>query len=128
MKITNIEDLDITINPVGEVASPWDDGRRADKWAVVINGQGFTPWKLDYFTGLGCRPETPTKSDVLHSLLMDADAGLSTFKDWCADFGYNDDSIKALETYKACVRTYQDLILQVGLDGMEDLKTLLEDY
>jgi hypothetical protein len=128
MKITNIEDLDITITPRGIVDSPWDDSKRpVVKWLITLKGQGFMPMEVSFYTGLGCRPDSPTKIDVLRALLSDAEAGTTTFENWCADFGYSSDSIKALRTYEACVRTYQDLILQFGLDGLDDIRNLIGD-
>lgn len=40
----------------------------------------------------------PTSYDLLASLQK---YEVGTFKDFCADFGYSDDSIRALETYRA---------------------------
>jgi hypothetical protein len=48
--------------------------------------------------------EVPTPPDlytVLTSLKADATHG-ETFDDWCANFGYDTDSRKAMETYLAC--------------------------
>ena len=33
---------------------------------------------------------------------MDAAVADETFSDWCSNYGYSDDSIKALNTYKQC--------------------------
>jgi len=33
---------------------------------------------------------------------LDAQAADSNFNDWCINFGYDNDSIKALNTYKQC--------------------------
>lgn len=46
--------------------------------------------------------EPPAFGDVLHSLSLDSEAVEMTFSDWCADFGYSDDSIKAKATFDAC--------------------------
>jgi hypothetical protein len=50
-------------------------------------------------------PVAPSVADVVASLVMDASSADQSFEDWCADLGYSDDSIKALDTYRACQRT-----------------------
>ena len=108
----NIEALPVKIIYVGQTIRPngWD----ADQWRVELTSKaGY--WSTDYFTGLGLRtkpnkwgdtkPVKPTIADVLHSLFLDASAADLNFHDWCAEYGYSDDSIKALNTYKACLDT-----------------------
>lgn len=62
----------------------------------------------------------PSAYDVL-SCLTKSDPG--TFKDFCGDYGYNDDSIKAFETYRAV----QDEWAAVGRmfnDCLEELQEI----
>ena len=49
---------------------------------------------------------TPTAYDLL-ACLQKYDPG--TFKDFCSDFGYNDDSIKAFDVYRAVQDEYSKL-------------------
>ena len=131
----DIEALPITIRYVGQTKrdNDWD----CDEWRVVFTTQQRR-WETPYYTGLGLRspipklyllfnpprygtlayeqlekatrkPVTPKKADVLHSLFMDAMAADYNFDDWCADYGYDSDSIKALNTYKECLDTAQRL-------------------
>ncbi len=48
--------------------------------------------------------KTPTKNEILHSLAMTAADMMTmpTFDEWCSDFGYNNDSIKAKNMFEAC--------------------------
>lgn len=48
------------------------------------------------------RPVTPDPLDVLHALTLDGQAASMSFADWCRDFGYDPDSIKAFDTYRQC--------------------------
>jgi hypothetical protein len=48
--------------------------------------------------------EGPSVADVLSCLLSDTRACTTTFDDWCSDYGENNDSLKALNTYLACQR------------------------
>ena len=48
------------------------------------------------------KPVFPGVASVLHSLMLDAQALDQSFADWCDDLGYDDDSISAFDTYRAC--------------------------
>lgn len=50
---------------------------------------------------IGWRPTPPDLYSVLTSLKADATNG-ETFTDWCANYGYDTDSRKAMDTYLAC--------------------------
>ena len=115
-----------TARRVGETRrKDWQcDARR-----VAFKPAAGPAFETDYFTGLGHRkpakgapadkgrpgtlyreqwekrylePQAPDAADVLYSLVLDAQADSESFPDWCADFGYSDDSIDAFETYRAC--------------------------
>ena len=45
--------------------------------------------------------QAPTAYDVLACISGDANAP-DTFEDWCADLGYDTDSLTALQTYRRC--------------------------
>lgn len=47
--------------------------------------------------------------NALNCVLSDSYAAQGSFKDFCSEFGYSDDSIKALNTYKECKRLYERL-------------------
>src|SRR5690606_15066469 len=76
---------------------------QCDAWQAVFTKQGETI-EFDYFTGLGlrkppkgrpsvsmasCRPVAPHAADVLYSVMLDASACEMSFRDWCAEYGYN---------------------------------------
>jgi hypothetical protein len=44
----------------------------------------------------------PSERDFLDCIYSDADAGNMLFKEFCSNFGYSDDSIKALDIYREC--------------------------
>jgi len=48
------------------------------------------------------KPKPLNIDDVLYSLILDSQAGAESFDDFCDNFGYDNDSIKANEIYKAC--------------------------
>jgi hypothetical protein len=119
------------------------DDWECDAWRVIFSKPGGPVAEFDYFTGIGHRkaprekaqwekenakPVKPHAASVLHSLVSDAGALDSCFADWCADFGYSDDSLKALDTYRACCDNGKKLQSIFGRDGMRKLGELLQDY
>ena len=55
--------------------------------------------------------------NALNCVFSDSYAAQGSFNDFCSDFGYSDDSIKALKTYKECKRNAERLNkLFSGLD------------
>ena len=62
----------------------------------------------------------PTMYDVL-SCLQKYEIG--TFQDFCSDFGYNDDSIRAYKTYKAVLREYNAVNRLFG-DVLDELQEI----
>ena len=134
--IDTLETLPVKIDYVGQTKQDqnWD----CDQWRVTLSSKaGFH--SLDYFTGLGLRhkpktswatptPKKPKVADVLHSLIMDASAADENFHDWCANYGYSDDSIKAMNTYKACLEIAVALRKHFSPDTLRQVRELLQDY
>jgi len=148
--IEALEALPVKIDYVGETIR--DDNWQCDQWRVTLSSKaGFHAF--DYFTGLGLRtkaapmhnpprintiawvdwqktrkPHKPKIADVLHSLILDASAADENFHDWCANYGYSDDSIKAMNTYKACIEVAVVLRKHFSPDTLRTVRELLQDY
>lgn len=100
------------------IASECETGRRA----VSVNGAG-------YVTVGKARILPPDAADVLYSLLQDGSAiDCRDFADWCADYGFSDDSIAARANYDACIATATRLRAAFGDKTMRELSELFEDY
>lgn len=138
--IEALETPPVKIEYVGEVPSKWDEStpRTVDQWRVILSSKAGVHF-FDYFTGLGLRtkprqswatptPKKPKVADVLHSLILDASAADENFHDWCANYGYSDDSIKAMNTYNACLETAQALRKHFSPDTLRIVRELLQDY
>jgi hypothetical protein len=68
---------------------------------------------------------TPNPIEVLWSLCRDGlSAFQSTFPDWCGEFGYDSDSIKALEIYNECLRIHTDLSRILSREQIEQIAAL----
>lgn len=79
----------------------------------------------------------PDVLDVLYCLVSDASARHSaTYEEWASDYGYDEDSRKGEETYRACQKQTTDLLRVLGagtvgrnaLDKLEQLEILFRDY
>lgn len=105
--------------------------RTANKWQVrlIYFDKEFV---TDYYMGSGLvdkmgRLKKPQVKDVLYSMIMD-DVSNMNFDDFCNEFGYDNDSIKALETYKACEKQTQAYYNMFDSEEREALQELLENY
>ena len=65
---------------------------------------------------------------MLSGLLLNAAAGGMSFSEWCGEFGYDNDSIKALNIYKKCEETARALEKVFSLAQMAGLRKALQDY
>ena len=151
----DLEALPLTVTYVGEIVSPWDEKqtRTVDQWQVKITSKaGF--WTTAYYTGIGLRrarnnarnpypprtltaevwscdipkPVKPSNADILHSLTMDATAADENFSDWCENFGYSDDSLKALNTYKQFLEIATALRKHFDRATLEAIREAVADH
>lgn len=60
-------------------------------------------------------------------MIMD-DISNRSFNDFCNEFGYDEDSIKALEIYKDCKKQTEVYYDMFDSEEREILRELLEDY
>lgn len=109
-----MNNIEFIINQAVEITYSGEK-ERFDKWNVLINGQHF-----NYSTGLGLRennkPITPKAVDVVNSILLDSEAERMNFYDFCSEFGYEIDSIKAFNTYTACLDNAKKIRKAFGSD------------
>lgn len=79
----------------------------------------------------------PDILDVLYCLVMDASVRHSaTYEEWASDYGYDEDSRKGEEIYRACQKQTTDLLRVLGggtvgrnaLERLEKLEELFQDY
>ena len=136
MTLEDIEHIPVETRYIGEVPSKWpSSSNRAtvDQWAITVFDEDGNPHMFDYFTGLGLRqglksPKPPKVSDVLYSLLSDANAEQRNFHEWCSDYGHSLDSINALNAYRACLDTAHALHKCFSPELLAELRDLLVEY
>lgn len=72
------------------------------------------------------KPKPLNIDDVLYSLILDAQSGAESFEDFCDNFGYNEDSIKHNEIYKACQKNAKKV--KTFIKDLETASELFQDY
>ena len=82
------------------------------------NGKQFT---FNFGQSIQAGGEEPTMYDVL-TCLQKYEVG--TFDDFCSDFGYDNDSIKAHKIYKAVAREYKNMLRVFGADVLEQMQEI----
>ena len=121
--------ISLVRSPIDLKSDNWQE--TAYQWLIFINNVPF-----DYFTGSGLtyktkagyeKPKEPTLEDVLYSLVIDSEACEMSFNEWCANFGYDVDSRKALATYTECQEN-TDKLAKAGIYANDSLKKYFEDY
>ena len=70
----------------------------------------------------------PTQASVLYGLILDASANDESFTDWCDNYGYDSDSIKAQGIYNACIDNAKKLNEVFSRNQLDKISELLEDY
>lgn len=122
--------LKVRASCVGGVKVPrseLDDWQRdARQWTVTLR-YGRRRMSVPFFQGRAHTSE-PTAADVLGCLLSDASCydNARDLADFCADFGYDEDSRKAKTTYRACGRISKRLRQFLG-DDFDAFSSMDED-
>ena len=83
-------------------------------------------YNLSYWMGSALK-KAPSKKDVLYSFIMDDVTGMN-FEEFCSEFGYDNDSIKALRTFESCEEQTKNFYRLFNEEEREILRELLEDY
>jgi len=84
---------------------------------LTRNGKKFT---LDFGQSIAAEDTPPTMYDILSCLTK---YNPETFEDFCGEYGYNTDSINALNTYKAVKREFNGVNRLFG-DILEQLQEI----
>ena len=114
---------DITRVPFREDTTEFDGSAKHYMYSLGTKNQGNiegSKIRGFYSQGSGIKEE-PSTQDILNALVSDTQ-NLESFEDWAGDYGYAADSLKALQTFNACLRE----ILQ--LKGVFNTKQLKELY
>lgn len=108
---------DLTIRLVGEVCPPWDDEKHVHGYKYLVKlHRGTRTYSFDYWNSLNDKQKKiqPCSYDVLSCLSFTCP---DTFKDFCSEYGYDEDSRKAETTF--CAVQHQAKMLQTLFNDTE---------
>jgi hypothetical protein len=93
------------------------DGWYHDAYRVTLIHKGQT-MRVPFRMGTGHNGSPPSLADVVDALVLDASTvrDADGFEEWARDLGYDPDSRKAEQTYRACVRQTDALTRLLGED------------
>lgn len=89
---------------IGDKAAKWSNDNWYNSRVTVYNRKTGKRTAFDFWGSL-MNPELRTRYDLLNAFycfIGDAVSGNQSFSDFCGEFGYDEDSIKARETWLAC--------------------------
>jgi hypothetical protein len=121
----------VTSTYTGSKAAPWSDGR--ENWnhhnVTVINRDNGKRTRFDFWASIA-HPEIDTEYDLMNAFrcfVDDALAGSMEFREFCADFGYDEDSRRAEKIWNACKRSTAKLT-RIYDGDLYDLLNEMEEY
>ena len=93
----------------------------ASHWKTVFRRNGKT--LTTYYSMGSAHTKPPKAEDVLDSLSGDAACAVNapTFREFCGDLGYDEDSRSAERVFKACQRIHTQLVRFLGVLNTEAL-------
>lgn len=126
--------LNLSVKITGGSLCTDDTGWKHFAWNVTFMNAKHsisTPWKAGTAYGIESKKHPfnligtqPNAAEVLADLARNSTACEMSFADWCADYGYDTDSRKALETYLACQTGAQEVRKLVGNETAAKLADL----
>ena len=114
----------------GDKPAKWDSRNYNNHTITVRNTETGKKTSFDFWASLAA-PELVTDYNILNAFycfVEDAIAGEMSFEDFCADFGYDSDSMTAYRTWKACKRAAAKLERITNEDIYDLANDLSEDY
>lgn len=87
--------------------------------ALHFHPRRCTIYEWEQLENSGCYVEPPKLEHVLNSLFLDSSAHDETFENWCSEFGYDSDSIKARKIYDECNEVFFKTREALGKDFEE---------
>lgn len=111
------------------------DNWKHDLWHISFRRRGVNnSCEFEFRTGIGHRSKKtgvaikPSATSVLSCLVKDATALNQSFYNWCDDYGYSNDSLKALNTYNECCETATKLRQVFKAAEITKIEELTQDY
>lgn len=111
--------LPMSVKATDRNSSMEPDAAPMDHWRCTLRAPGGRQMTVVFSKGIGHKGALPEVEEVLSCLALDA-SGLEnsrgSFADFCQEYGYDTDSIKAHKTFRACERQRAKLLNFLGAD------------
>lgn len=129
----NYKNYRITATYTGAKAATWSE--KQENWnhhnITVINTETGKRTRFDFWASIA-HPVLDSEYDVINAFycfVSDAVSGMESFTDFCAEFGYDEDSRRAYKTWRACKRAADKFERISGdVDIYDFINELSEDY
>lgn len=121
----NIQDIKMTFKYIGYNIDKNMPNMNDYKVKLSYNNNSM---KIDFHMGKALKQTDLTIESVINSLLLDYIDYNTTFEDFCDEFGYSSDSIKASKIYKQCQKNTEKMNNLFYVDELESLREKLQDY
>lgn len=115
---------------IGHVPGGWKEAR-----TLYEESRAGKPWEIGFYNPrpkqsamLRKKLSAPHAADILHSIVLDVSSAQESFEDWAIECGYDTDSRKAEEIYRACVKESRDAHRVFGSAFLKEAETILQDY
>lgn len=113
MQNATFENFRIHAEYTGSKKADWGD--KTENWnhhhITVTNKDTKQQTTFDFWASIA-NPRVNTRYDILNAFycfISDAISGDMTFKEFCSEFGYDEDSRRAEKTWNACVKAHDKL-------------------
>lgn len=110
---TTFKNFSITSTFKGDKVAPWSDKQQNYNNHTITVTNTETKQKISFeFWGSIVKPEIKTEDELLNAFycfVSDAVSGISSFENFCGEFGYDEDSRTAEKTWKACKKSLEKL-------------------
>lgn len=113
---------------VGDKAARWGNDNWNNHRVTVYNQYTGKRTSFDFWGSI-MNPELRTRYDLLNAFycfLSDAASGNQSFNEFCREFGYDEDSISARDTWRACQQSLEKAKRILNTDLYDFLNELAE--
>jgi hypothetical protein len=115
--LKELVDGKLTIVFAGVTYPPWDTEKPHVRLRVSKGGFAFSFWLSVVGTNKYIKTKKlPSKADLLYSVLCSVGSDIyipDRFKDFCAEFGYNSDSIRDKAIWEQCLE-HKEILERMG--------------
>lgn len=126
-------DFVISASYTGSKPAPWTNGAANwnHHWVTVRSTVTGKRTGFDFWASIA-HPRLESEYDLLNAFycfVSDALSGAMSFREFCCEFGYDEDSRAAEKTWKACKRSREKLATMSGypIDEIYDLCNALQE-